>query len=307
VLAFGPTPARADGVFGKYRYPVAAEIERHLSDPAARATYRGPVGARKFAETHFLSRLGTCHERVKAAVDAATWADLDWKPPFRGTLAEFARDAAALGAADGVFRGPVGYVEFSRTFYRGNMRRAFENALAAVGPDEFARLGWGRRYSSTVTRYLADRHRLMPDGEVARRYRFVQGYRDFADDFFGGHMGTAYLAASSVLNDQELARLDWGSIFLGSTAVHVDMREFLLKRGFGAAVARWFGKRNGLHRLTLSYLTARGAGSTVEPRVERATRLRFRAVVTPDELEALGWDTVLARPDCAGDLTAATP
>lgn len=115
------------------------------------------------------------------------------------------------------WKGPEGYLSFCESHFDSNLKECFEHTSAALGKSNFEKLNWGQLYRGSIEHYKRDQGSLsQKDSKGFLIYSGVEGYIQFAKDFYGNSLSLAYGNASAALTERDFAELAWGNIYGGS-------------------------------------------------------------------------------------------
>ena len=247
-----------------------------------RIELRNVDGYRHYAEMYCGGLMGKAYQTVSAILDPGEFKKLGWGKCFVGTAEDHANLRARLidehGKMFARMQGVSGYRLYADRHYAGDMLRAYKNASAALEPEEFKSLGWGKAFSGTTAGHSLVRTQLLgEDGVALETMQGISGYRRYADAHCLGNMGKARQIASAVLNQEEFESLGWGKQFVGTTDEHADARsKFLNDDGVPLPDIRGIA---GYRHYADTYCV----GSMFK------ARLIASAVLSKKELDELGW------------------
>ena len=222
-----------------------------------------------------------------ALLSPAQRRELGWRY-FDGTSSDYLHDQMFLlknGKIKEEAKRVDGFNQFIET-YDGDTQKARANASAVVGPSQFWELEWPDQ-SSDPPNEVRKALRAQIAGRL--QYEGMNGYLDFADEFFPieasekdaetravGDMDLAYSTALSTLGTAEFEKLNWREPFKGSTFDFSMERSRLL-----AAIKA--GMYVGIEGLT-KYVNKFYSEKEVI-----AVWANAKAVLTEEEFESLAW------------------
>ena len=132
------------------------------------------------------------------------------------------------------YTGQKGYLEVADTYFKGNMKRAFDTISSMLSKDIFEKLGW-QRFRGTTKKFRELKNQILDEnGNLKAEYiGQEEGYPLFADTFYGGekkengNMFNAFSNVSAILSTKLFKDLGWQQ-FHGTTKEFRELKNQIL-------------------------------------------------------------------------------
>ena len=190
--------------------------------------YLGMKGYADFAKKYFNSNMFNTFVNVSAVLDPSTFKGLGWQA-FQGSVDEFTSLKGKIlhpdGTLVGKYIGMDGCAAFAEKYYNSNMTITFKNVSAVLDPSIFKGLGW-QKFQGSVDEFTSLRGKILhPDGTLVTDYVGMDGYADFAEEYYNSNMPAAFTNISAVLGGKkEIDRLNLGwKKFEGSVSQYDEL------------------------------------------------------------------------------------
>ena len=176
--------------------------------------YKGWEGYVRFVEElEGAKRMDYVFSEVSKVLGRAKMKGLQWQQ-FRGTSEAF-KNLKELLSLDVIekHKGSVGYVNFAKKYFEGDMQKAYENVSAVLGGGSrlMKQLAW-QEYLGSVSDFNKIREKVLnEDGSIREEYKGSDGYALFTEKYFEADMLKAYINVSAVLGggSRLMKQLDW--------------------------------------------------------------------------------------------------
>ena len=264
-----------------------AEVKSRLLDEAGDPLplASGVGGYRNYADRYCDGSMAKAFQSVSAVLTPGEFRKLGWGKSFLGNTTEYAAvrswvlDDSGKPLASAV--GVDGYRLCAETQFLNSMSKAYQSVSTLLSPEEFAELGWGKKFDGTTSRHREIRARMLDENSVTKEeLHGSSGYHLYADKFCVGSMLQAFKEVSAVLSPEEFAALKWGGCFFGSTAERDAVRSLVLDadgkpyfQSMEIAGYRWYADTYCLGNMSKAFTNV-------------------GAVMNPEEFRSLGWGKI---------------
>ena len=150
------------------------------------------------------------------------------------------------------YTGQEGYLKIADTYFKGNMRGAFETISSLLSSVLFKKLGW-QYFKGTTSEFKELKNQILDEaGELKKEYIGQEtGYLQFADTYYGGEMKKAFENASSVLSSVLFKKLGWQAFF-GTTSEFKELKNQILDEA-GELKKEYIGQETGYLQFADTY------------------------------------------------------
>ena len=182
--------------------------------------YLTESGYMDIADEFFQGLMRKAYEVIETLMDRKKFLKLGWKK-FYGRTYEYRNFINEIldemGRINPSYIGTKGHALFAARHTKGRMKNAYHNVSIVLPRRLFQQLNW-QYFRGTVKEAQNILNKLMDaQGQIRRKYRFLEGYKKFSDEFFKGSMNKCFNYTFALLNSKQKQELGW-HIFRGSTA-----------------------------------------------------------------------------------------
>ena len=194
--------------------------------------YKGWEGYVRFVEElEGSKRMDYVFSEVSKVLGSSKMKKLQWQQ-FLGTSEDF-KNLKELLSLELIkkYKGMLGYVNFSKKYFEGDMKKAYINVSSVLGGGFrlMKQLDW-QEYLGSVSDFNKLREKVLnEDGSIKEKYKGSDGYALFAEDYFEADMLKAYINVSAVLGggSRLMKQLDWQA-YLGSVSDFNKLKDKIL-------------------------------------------------------------------------------
>ena len=194
--------------------------------------YKGWEGYVRFVEElEGAKRMDYVFNEISKVLGPAKMKGLQWQR-FLGTSEAF-KNLKELLSLDLIkkYKGMLGYVNFAKKYFEGDMLKAYINVSAVLGGGSrlMKQLDW-QAYLGSVSDFNKLKEKILKeDGSIREEYKGSDGYALFAEKYFEDNMEKAYINVSVVLGggSRLMKQLDWQQ-YQGQVSDFNKLREKVL-------------------------------------------------------------------------------
>ena len=196
----------------QFRPLTISEIQKIFSDKDNYKKYKEQSGYLLFAQKS--PNIKNMEDLFELASEALgnRFKRLGWKR-YRGTPEQMREERGQILEATGELKagyiGMGGYGKYAMDHHGGDMFKAFEDVVIALGWPVIRKLNW-RQYHGIPEQMREERGQILNEhGRPKAEYLGMEGYRKYATDHHGGDMFKAYQNVVAVLEQTADKELDW--------------------------------------------------------------------------------------------------
>ena len=195
--------------------------------------YKGKEGYVRFVEElEGTKRMDYVFNEISKVLGPAKMKGLQWQR-FLGTSEDF-KNLKELLSLELIkkYKGMLGYANFAKKYFEGDMQKAYENVSAVLGGGSrlMKQLDW-QAYLGQVSGFNELREKILNEnGSIREEYKGSDGYALFTEKYFEGDMLKAYINVSAVLGggSRLMKQLDWQQ-YQGQVSDFNKLRDKILK------------------------------------------------------------------------------
>ena len=146
------------------------------------------------------------------------------------------------------YTGQGGYLKIADTYFKSNMKKAFDKISSMLTTDIFQKLGW-QQFKGKTTGFRKLQNQILDENRNLKEKYIGQetGYILFADTFYRGDMAKTFTNVSAVLPKAIFQKLGWQQ-FKGTTAEFRKLQNQILDKN-GNLKKKYIGQSKGYLRL----------------------------------------------------------
>ena len=207
-----------------------AQMQILDSEGKIRSEYRGIEGYILYADRSYEGDMQKAYTNISAVLDKSQMQELGWQS-FQGTTQEFRKQRDQIldqkGSLISKYKNRKGHVLYSDSFYEGDMKKAYKNTSAVLNKADMQVLKW-QYFQGTTKNYRKTEAQILDDeGKVRSKYKDMEGYVLYADNFSEGSMKQTHLNVSAILDRKQMRELGW-QLFRGSVQEFKEERSQIL-------------------------------------------------------------------------------
>ncbi len=196
------------------------EIDRILySNKEIKMFYIGGENYARYAEEYYEGDMIKTYKSVSAVLDKEVFKKLQWQE-YRGSADEFKKEKAQIlnenGELKSEYIGIEGLVLYAKTYYindkgEAHIEKAYSNVSAVLDKEVFKKLQW-QKYCGSADEFEKEKAQILDEngGGLRENYMGIEGYANYAEEYYEGDMIKTYKNVSVVFLDKEVfKKLKW--------------------------------------------------------------------------------------------------
>ena len=176
----------------------------------------------QLAYEHFDGNITLAYKKSTYILNKTQKRQSRWKV-YQGSTTDFQHTRERLFDDEGFLREEYtdipGQMRFADHYYKGSLKRTFNNVHIVLNHTEFHSLGWVfiRHNTKSLIKWA---HSLLDNtGNIKEIYTGEEGQKQFADEYLTGHMEQAFIIVFAILGEQVINNLGWKGSYIPLTKV----------------------------------------------------------------------------------------